>query len=325
MKQTQEQIEHLRTIQETSSFWADVAENQLPALADKIDNIKLPEIDTTELAKQGENQEATNSAILNAIKNHDAGVELFANKFREVGIDVPTDATLTDLYYIVNEYIPLLNVGIKFANSSIITTLEDAVISRLNIEELDLSKDFNFPFNSGFFQNNTTLKKVVGKKVKSIGQSAFGNCANLRYVDLENADNFGDYAFSSGSNLEYLNVASVSSVFTDMVKSCPKLIDITIGKNFSTDIDFTKGRYNPTTAYSKKTSSLCFANDIDDYGQVFSTNWDKWKWCIINHFAVNLQDRVGLDAFTITFGTTVLAQFDEDMILAFTNKNWNLA
>lgn len=68
MKQTQEQIEHLRTIRETSSFWADVAENQLPALADKIDNIKLPEIDTTELAKQGENTEATNTAILAEIK-----------------------------------------------------------------------------------------------------------------------------------------------------------------------------------------------------------------------------------------------------------------
>lgn len=36
-------------------------------LSNKIDNIKLPEIDTTELAKQGENQEATNSAILSAL------------------------------------------------------------------------------------------------------------------------------------------------------------------------------------------------------------------------------------------------------------------
>jgi hypothetical protein len=52
MKQTQEQIEKLKTLQETSSFWADVAENQLPALADKIDNIKLPEIDTTNIASK---------------------------------------------------------------------------------------------------------------------------------------------------------------------------------------------------------------------------------------------------------------------------------
>ncbi|MBO7305945.1 MAG: hypothetical protein J6U47_04370 [Bacteroidales bacterium] len=69
MTETQKELERLRTLQETSDFWADVAEKQLPALADKLDNIKLPEIDTTELAKQGENQEATNSKILDAITN----------------------------------------------------------------------------------------------------------------------------------------------------------------------------------------------------------------------------------------------------------------
>ena len=37
------------------------------AIQAKIDNIELPEIDTTELAKQGENQEATNTKILEGI------------------------------------------------------------------------------------------------------------------------------------------------------------------------------------------------------------------------------------------------------------------
>lgn len=37
-------------------------------LANKIDNIKLPEIDTTELAKQGDNPEATNSKILEEVQ-----------------------------------------------------------------------------------------------------------------------------------------------------------------------------------------------------------------------------------------------------------------
>lgn len=86
MTQTQEQIEHLRTIRETASFWADVAENQLPALADKIDNIdltpieskvdegvstlsaKIANIDLSSVAKQGENTGATNTAILAEIK-----------------------------------------------------------------------------------------------------------------------------------------------------------------------------------------------------------------------------------------------------------------
>jgi hypothetical protein len=37
------------------------------AIQAKIDNIKLPEIDTTELAKQGSNQEATMSAVLEEV------------------------------------------------------------------------------------------------------------------------------------------------------------------------------------------------------------------------------------------------------------------
>lgn len=44
-------------------------EATLNEVSSKIDNIKLPEIDTTELAKQGDNQEATNSKILEEVQN----------------------------------------------------------------------------------------------------------------------------------------------------------------------------------------------------------------------------------------------------------------
>ena len=42
----------------------DKVEAESQTIQHKIDNIKLPEIDTTELAKQGDNQEATNTKIL---------------------------------------------------------------------------------------------------------------------------------------------------------------------------------------------------------------------------------------------------------------------
>ena len=64
MIQTQQELERLKTLQES---YNDLSEG-MSVLADKIDNIKLPEIDTTELAKQGENAEATNTAILAEIK-----------------------------------------------------------------------------------------------------------------------------------------------------------------------------------------------------------------------------------------------------------------
>lgn len=75
MKQTQQQIEKLKSLRESLDWAIDLAENQLPELKsallevkDKVSNIKLPEIDTTELAKQGENQDATNSRIYDAVK-----------------------------------------------------------------------------------------------------------------------------------------------------------------------------------------------------------------------------------------------------------------
>lgn len=85
MSAIQEQIEKLYTLQESFDSLANVVEEQIPALSDKIDNIQLPEIDTSPLAKettlqeesaeiknkidnsvakQGENAEATNTAIM---------------------------------------------------------------------------------------------------------------------------------------------------------------------------------------------------------------------------------------------------------------------
>lgn len=49
--------------------YGDSLQEESQAIQGKIDNIKLPEIDTTELAKQGENQEATNSKILEEIQS----------------------------------------------------------------------------------------------------------------------------------------------------------------------------------------------------------------------------------------------------------------
>lgn len=85
MSATQEQIEKLKTLQESYDELADLVENQLPALADKIDNIdltpienkvdegvstlstKIDNIDLSNIAKQGENTEATNSKILEEV------------------------------------------------------------------------------------------------------------------------------------------------------------------------------------------------------------------------------------------------------------------
>ena len=100
MQQTQEQIERLYTLQESYHILADAVdsgaqestllaeseaikqaiasakpnvdlsgvESGLQEVKNAVENIELPEIDTSAIAKQGENAEATNTAILAEIK-----------------------------------------------------------------------------------------------------------------------------------------------------------------------------------------------------------------------------------------------------------------
>ena len=55
--------------------------SKVEEVGNKIDNIKLPEIDTTELAKQGENQEATNTKILEEVQKING---LFASQLHDI-------------------------------------------------------------------------------------------------------------------------------------------------------------------------------------------------------------------------------------------------
>ena len=50
-------------------------------LSNKIDNIKLPEIDTSAIAKQGSNQEATMSALLEEVMKLNGS---FADQIKDI-------------------------------------------------------------------------------------------------------------------------------------------------------------------------------------------------------------------------------------------------
>lgn len=89
MIETQQELERLKTLQES---YNDLS-GGMSALADKIDNIKLPEIDTTELAKQGDNQQATNTAILEAVSNIVDTKNLYSVRF-ESNDDGPNTYTM---------------------------------------------------------------------------------------------------------------------------------------------------------------------------------------------------------------------------------------
>ena len=85
MIQTQQELERLKTLQES---YDDLSEG-VSAIADKIDNIKLPEIDTTELAK-----ESTLNAVSNKLDNLNVEVDLSSISKQGSNADATNSAIL---------------------------------------------------------------------------------------------------------------------------------------------------------------------------------------------------------------------------------------
>lgn len=193
------------------------------------------------------------------------------------------------------------------------------------------------------FRSSETLKSFYGHNVKSVPEYPFEGTKvdNISLPSITNLNHTGVFHLLSdckkidirsavdlrGFNIfrqSRIKVIDMSSCSTDIgtsqypgFKDVLNLIDLIIGKNIKGN--FTPHGYNPTEAYSKTSASLV------DKGEPFSTNNQKWNYNLREHFAANLDDRTGLDAFTITFGSTVLAQMEEATIEAFTSKNWTLA
>lgn len=340
-------------------FAAIAASIDFTPVEEKLDEVKgdvadvktaVENIDFSEIAKQGTNPNASLSDVQAKIGtpatgqptdlfaaiaasstqgNADSAVSLFADKFRAAGLSVPANATLYQLYQVVNQYTALLLGDNKFSVNTP-NTFFKALLLRNSLEEIvDEAFTGELPFTGGrgAFADSLNLKKVVLPNASNTGQSAFGSCSNVKYIDLRNCNKFANYVFSRCYTLEYLNLSKVSNInLNDLFRECKNLVDLVIGSEFKSSVSFSdKTRYDPSNAYDTNSSSLCYDSDLQTYGRNFSTNWDKWKWCIINHFAANLPDRTGLTAYTITFGSTVLSKFDTEMTQAFTSKNWTLA
>lgn len=297
------------------------------ALQESIDNFKTLSSQNGELI--GQNTKLLDK--INELAEPMQGKQWIVDAINEMG----GNASMEDSLYTLGEKIEQLIVV------SPETTFTDDVPTPINLANVAVCPEFYAPYvkhlyseevtnigNVLFYQNNT-LETVNLPNLTTAGvPECFYYCSALREVYLPKLTKLEPNNFTAATNLYILEIPSVevlSTRTTATFLNCISLIDMVIGKNLISNANFTSIKYNPTTAYSKATNSLCHDTDLERYGQTFATNWDKWKWCIINHFAANLTDLTGLDSFTITFGSTVLAQFDEEMIAAFTDKNWTLA
>lgn len=290
------------------------------ALQESIDNFKTLSSQNGELI--GQNTKLLNK--INELAEPMQGKQWIVDAINEMG----GNASMEDSLYTLGEKIEQLVVV------SPDTTFTDDVPTPINLSTIAVQPAIYAPYVKHVYSDDVTTLTFTLSSCESLNlpnavvllqnwlyQNKKCKIVKIGNTSLENSNMFVD---SVVEVLEARNFGGTlrANVFTRAYY----IIDFITGDNIKSNISFSSGGYNPTIAYSKTSASLCHDTDIERYGQTFATNWDKWKWCIINHLAANLLDRSGMEAaFTITFGSTVLAQFDEEMIAAFTDKNWTLA
>lgn len=348
MSEIQNQIEKLKTIQESMDVLTDslvvnpvakestiIAESQ--SIKDKIDNIKLPEIDTTELAKQGENQEATNSAIyekiniLSSASTDDAlGKVEIVNAIKFAGVDANMDMPLSVLAQKIREVamqnVPLSSISgrVKFSDGVVVQSALDVVnraasgniVEYINESALTTLRADTSPYD-------TILKNV--RYVRFGAATAGGvrtvyNLKQLEKLDIPLVRTLNDESFRYNSALKEVYAPSLKSFIgfpSFSINDSPKLIDFTLGTG-SVSGTFNMN-YNASTAYLSNSASLLSEQDILNG---FTNNREKWLWNLRNHFAALLGETTDGQ---VVFHANAYAALDEETITAFTSKGWTVA
>ena len=171
--------------------------------------------------------------------------------------------------------------------------LEEFVMTNANYGEITSGKEW--------MNGSSSLKIIRTPRLQLINPYAFvGNMPNLRLLDLEYAD-FNNYYPS--------------------ISNTPNLIDVIIGKGFSSSRDILS-LWNPTNALLSDSSSLLTTEDI---AAGFTSNLEKLLYNIREHIAANLPSRVGQSPFTITFSQTLRNAFDQETEEAFAARGWSIA
>ena len=242
MTLTQEQIEHLRTIQETSSFWADVAENQLPALADKIDNIdltpienkvdegvstlstKIDNIDLSSVAKQGDNQEATNSAIFNTVNSINADAIANALMSRLILPMSFSGIRFQEGNYQGNSFLE------AFANSeNIVEIVDDSAITApvftgiSNLRKLELNAILEFPAG---YPKSSAPSLLQFRSKTSLLAYAHDNFPNtVESVIMDNLETLKQGSSGNGGGLFHSNYANLKVVEIPKLKGLGRWVE----------------------------------------------------------------------------------------------------
>ena len=286
------------------------------------EDISHIDIDTSTLAKQGTNPNATLSEVQEKIGTPSSGqaASLFG-AIGQVALSAETLQSLADSWaamvtnrqnmsgFVFNTLFNVRGVGDLLFNFNNIVDIHDTT-----------TRTMNFAFNSAF-NYMTGLRSVrMDALITMNAQQLFRNSIvkEIYFPNLITLGSIG-YGFNNCVNLTILYLPSLTTAPTNnnTFSSSANLIDITFGA-IPTDINIST--WSPTNALNASSQTLLTDEDI---AAGFTSNLQKLLYNIREHIAANLPVANNTITFSAAIKAAILA--DQPTADAFTNKNWTIA
>lgn len=271
------------------------------------------------VAKQGENPNATNTAILEAVQQGG-------------GTDIAKESTSQEILALLEaKTIPFTLGDCEFVNTVNVQDCAGALININNCTKLVSDIIGTAPQVRRGWDNIKEVNFRAADTIAGATNTTFGIPSSCEIYEAENAVSLNGYAtFAHYTNLRKLNIKSLYVSVTDynIFMSVDNLIDLIIGENLhlasTTFLNRFFNTWSPTNAMSANSQGLLTAEDI---AAGFTSNLQEFLYNLREHFAANLADLTGQASKSITFSAAVKAAIlaDQPTSDAFTNKNWIIA
>lgn len=309
MTATQEQIEKLRTLQESY----DELANKVAELNGVAKESTSQEILEEVSGIKGDNPDATMTKV-----SQDIG--LLPNKLIEA---------LEDRYTFPVNYDGIVS-------STPITSFLEGVLNKTSITEISDNKvtALNATWSSLGFTN---CKKVRLKNCLRLTNSCFEG-ANINELAMDNITT-ASYRVFRNSGLKKLKIPMISAIGysgTPAPGVCfmenPNLIDIEAGYNWDENVIVfvSVASYGPEASWypinAVTDASNLVEDTIDEFGRVIDTNKKQFLFNIRRHIAANMK-QLTTEGYTISFSSIIKEAILSDPMTAdaFTNKGWTIA
>lgn len=194
--------------------------------------------------------------------------------------------------------------------------------------ELDVFFKREVPINLTFNQQivfasiclgNETIRIVnFLEKVKTIANTAFGNCRGIVEVNFSiGLETLENSAFAGCSNLVTVDLPEgIKTLGTDSLGNCANLKNVYLPNSLTSAHAYT---FRNSLALQNVTLENEFNCSLNLSSSILYSAETIVSWLEA------LADRTGKTAYTLTMGTTNLNKLTAEQKAIATNKNWNLA